>query len=108
MQAAKNKGTPVRVGNIFSADLFYTPDPSMFDVMEKYGILGVEMEAAGVGAVAGRLGLPFYCIRAVSDLAEEDLRNDFNSAFRSDGSLDTMRLLGSGVRRPAARPCMPN
>ncbi|WP_421324935.1 purine-nucleoside phosphorylase, partial [Aeromonas sp. 604176] len=48
VQAAKNKGVAVRVGNIFSADLFYTPDPSMFDVMEKYGILGVEMEAAGI------------------------------------------------------------
>ncbi|MGL5598239.1 MAG: purine-nucleoside phosphorylase, partial [Aeromonas sp.] len=35
VQAAKNKGIPVRVGNIFSADLFYNPDPTMFDVMEK-------------------------------------------------------------------------
>ncbi len=29
----------------------------------------VEMEAAGVARAAGDLGLPFYCIRAVSDLA---------------------------------------
>ncbi len=41
VDAAKALGVDARVGNIFSADLFYTPDPSMFDVMEKYGILGV-------------------------------------------------------------------
>ncbi|WP_439953110.1 phosphorylase family protein, partial [Escherichia coli] len=48
VSAAKAKDIKVRVGNIFSADLFYSPDPEMFDVMEKYGILGVEMEAAGI------------------------------------------------------------
>ena len=52
VQAAKEKGKQVRVGNLFSADLFYTPDFEMFDVMEKYGILGVEMEAAGIYGVA--------------------------------------------------------
>ena len=56
-QAAKNKGTPVRVGNIFSADLFY-PDPSMFDVMEKYDILGVEMEAAGISTAVAAITVP--------------------------------------------------
>ncbi|MGY3851441.1 purine-nucleoside phosphorylase [Aeromonas aquatilis] len=67
VQAAKNKGTPVRVGNIFSADLFYTPDPSMFDVMEKYGILGVEMEAAGIYGVAAEYGAKALTICTVSD-----------------------------------------
>ena len=47
VDAAKALGIDARVGNLFSADLFYSPDGEMFDVMEKYGILGVEMEAAG-------------------------------------------------------------
>ena len=34
VSAAKAKDIKVRVGNIFSADLFYSPDPEMFDVME--------------------------------------------------------------------------
>lgn len=67
VQAAKEKGVPVKVGNIFSADLFYTPDPQMFDVMEKYGILGVEMEAAGIYAVAAEFGAKALCICTVSD-----------------------------------------
>ena len=67
VQAAKNKGVAVRVGNLFSADLFYTPDVEMFDVMEKYGILGVEMEAAGIYGVAAEFGAQALTICTVSD-----------------------------------------
>lgn len=67
VQAAKQQNIPVKVGNIFSADLFYNPDPEMFDVMEKYGILGVEMEAAGIYAVAAEFGAKALCICTVSD-----------------------------------------
>ncbi|HHF5817088.1 TPA: purine-nucleoside phosphorylase [Haemophilus influenzae] len=66
-QAAKAKGKAVRVGNLFSADLFYTPDVEMFDVMEKYGILGVEMEAAGIYGVAAEYGAKALTICTVSD-----------------------------------------
>ncbi|TCP95758.1 purine-nucleoside phosphorylase [Cricetibacter osteomyelitidis] len=67
VQAAKAKGVAVRVGNLFSADLFYTPDVEMFDVMEKYGILGVEMEAAGIYGVAAEFGAKALSICTVSD-----------------------------------------
>ncbi len=67
VDAAKALGVDARVGNIFSADLFYTPDPSMFDVMEKYGILGVEMEAAGIYGVAAEFGAKALTICTVSD-----------------------------------------
>lgn len=67
VDAAKTHGVTVRVGNIFSADLFYTPDPQMFDVMEKYGILGVEMEAAGIYGVAAEFGAKALAICTVSD-----------------------------------------
>ncbi len=65
--AAAAKGIKARVGNIFSADLFYSPDPQMFDVMEKYGILGVEMEAAGIYGVAAEFGAKALAICTVSD-----------------------------------------
>lgn len=67
VQAAKQKGVNVRVGNLFSADLFYTPDFDMFSVMEKYGILGVEMEAAGIYGVAAEFGAKALTICTVSD-----------------------------------------
>ncbi len=48
----QKRGVDVKVAsNLFSAELFYTPDPEMFEVMDKYGIVGVEMEAAGIYGV---------------------------------------------------------
>ena len=68
VDAAKALGVEARVGNIFSADLFYAPDGGeMFDVMEKYGILGVEMEAAGIYGVAAEFGAKALTICTVSD-----------------------------------------
>ncbi|MEY4922743.1 MAG: hypothetical protein RLY17_1460 [Pseudomonadota bacterium] len=67
VDAAKAKGIDTRVGNLFSVDLFYTPDPQMFDVMNKYGILGVDMEAAGIYGVAAEFGAKALTICTVSD-----------------------------------------
>ncbi|OIV46709.1 purine-nucleoside phosphorylase [Sodalis sp. TME1] len=85
VDAANAAGIPVRVGNIFSADLFYTPDPQMFDVLEKYGILGVEMEAAGIYGVAAEFGARALAICTVSDhirsgeaLSAADRQTTFN------------------------------
>lgn len=65
--AVRELGLNAQVGNIFSADLFYTPDPEMFDVMEKYNILGVEMEAAGLYGVAAEYGAKALAICTVTD-----------------------------------------
>jgi nucleoside phosphorylase len=67
------------------------------------GACAVEMEAAGVAARALERGLPFYCVRAVTDLAHENLANDFQAALRPDGHLDTMLILRSTLRNPTVR-----
>lgn len=67
VQAAKLKNIPVKVGNLFSTDLFYTPQPKLFDVMEKYNILGVEMEAAGIYGLAAEYQAKALTICTVSD-----------------------------------------
>ncbi len=67
------------------------------------GGCAVEMEAAGVGERAQATGLPFYCVRAVTDLAGENMTNDFNTALRSDGHFDTMLILKGVLRQPSAR-----
>lgn len=64
--AEKNK-VRYHVGNIFSADLFYTPDPDMFQTMAKYNIYGVEMEAAGMYAIAAEHDVEALAICTVSD-----------------------------------------
>ncbi len=65
------------------------------------GAIAVEMEAAGVATAALRRSLPFYCVRAVTDLAGETLANDFNKALRSDGHFDTMSILSAALLHPA-------
>ncbi|OCG71506.1 purine-nucleoside phosphorylase [Gilliamella sp. Occ3-1] len=67
VNTAKKLGVNVKVGNLFSADLFYSVEPDMFDVMEKYNILGVEMEAAGIYGVAAEYGAKALAICTVSD-----------------------------------------
>ena len=67
VDTANKLGIPVKVGNLFSADLFYTVDPTVLDVMEKYNVLGVEMEAAGIYGVAAEYGAKALAICTVSD-----------------------------------------
>ena len=67
VKTARAQGVAVRVGNVFSSDFFYTPQPQAFDVMEKLGILGVEMEAAGLYGVAAEHGVRALAMLTVSD-----------------------------------------
>ena len=78
-----------RTGNLFSADLFYTPLPEMFDTMEKMGILGVEMEAAGLFGCAAEHGKKALAICTVSDhirrgesISSEERQTSFNDMIR--------------------------
>jgi adenosylhomocysteine nucleosidase len=67
------------------------------------GGLAVEMEAAGVAERAAARGVGFYCVRVVSDLASEDMANDFNAALRDDGHFATMNILKGTLRKPLVR-----
>jgi len=65
--AAKAADVNYHVGNIFSADLFYTPDPAIFETLAKYNVYGVEMEAAGIFAIAAENNVEAVAICTVSD-----------------------------------------
>ena len=67
VEAAGSLEMEVRVGNVFTADLFYTPDPSRFELLERMGILAVEMEAAGIYGAAVEHGARALAICTVSD-----------------------------------------
>ncbi len=99
VQAAEDHGVRYHVGNIFSADLFYTPDTAMFDTLAKYDVLGVEMEAAGIYPIAAELGAQALAICTVSDdipsgeaLSIEDRQGSFDDMIRV--ALETVRLSG--------------
>ncbi|ULJ61811.1 purine-nucleoside phosphorylase [Wielerella bovis] len=77
VQAAANNQISVKVGNLFSSDLFYHPDTQMTETLRKYGILGVEMEAAGIYGVAAEFGAKAATICTVSD---HIVREEYTSA----------------------------
>lgn len=85
--AARARGVPVKVGNIFSADLFYSPQADLFQLMRDYGILGVEMEAAGLYGVAAEFGARALTICTVSD---HILRHEALSADERQTSFNDM------------------
>ncbi len=72
VEAAKEQGVSYHVGNIYSEDLFYTPNQEIWDLMAKYDVLGVEMEAAGIYAIAAEHRIEALAICTVSD----DIPND--------------------------------
>ncbi len=87
---AEERKLRFHVGNMFSTDLFYTPEPEMFDVLRKYNILGMEMEAAGIYTLATELGAEALAICTVSD----DIRagTELTPAERQSGFDDMIRL----------------
>lgn len=68
VEAAKEKGIDMKVGNILSSDNFYSPlncdDSTKWRDM---GVMAVEMEAAGLYMNAARAGKRALCICTISD-----------------------------------------
>jgi len=83
--AAEQQNVRHHVGNLFSADLFYTPDTAMFETMAKYNVYGIEMEAAGIYPIAVEHNAEALAICTVSDdipsgaaLSSEDRQTTFD------------------------------
>ncbi len=99
VKAAEENKVRYHVGNIFSADLFYTPQPEMFEVMARYNILGIEMEAAGIYPIAAEHNIEALAICTVSDdivngkaLSVEDRQTTFDEMILV--ALETVRMSG--------------
>lgn len=60
-------GIALRCGNVFSSDLFYHPDADLTARLAGMGILGIEMEAAGLFGVAAAHGVDAAALLTVSD-----------------------------------------
>jgi purine-nucleoside phosphorylase len=67
VEAAEKQNVNYHVGNLYSSDLFYSTDEERYNLMEKYGVLGVEMEAAGLYGVAAEFGANALAMMTVTD-----------------------------------------
>ncbi len=67
------------------------------------GASAVEMEAAGLAEAAHKARLPFFCVRAVSDVAQEAMPLDFNLYRTAEGRFDRRRIALAVLARPGRR-----
>ena len=64
---AEKQNVNVHVGNILSSDIFYHADDTANQRWSDMGVLGVEMESAGLYAIAARAGVDALGLFTVSD-----------------------------------------
>lgn len=63
---------PIHVGRVFTSDFFYDPHEGTFELLERFGFLGVEMEAAGLYGLAAELDIKALAVMTVSDHVKRD------------------------------------
>ncbi len=64
---ARKKDLSFHVGNVLSTDTFYNDDPDSWKIWSEFGVLAVEMEAAGLYSLASKYGVQALAILTVSD-----------------------------------------
>ena len=69
-------------------------------VLHERGFDAVEMESAALDAFAREQGLPFFCVRAISDCAGESFRLDFNRCRDGEGRFQPGKILAQAARKP--------
>jgi nucleoside phosphorylase len=92
-----------------SSGVILTQDRIAQNVAEKQalrasGAIAVDMEAAAIAARAKRAGLPFACIKVVSDSANESFGVDFNRMRSDDGHIRRGKISYYAFTHPKVIP----
>lgn len=64
---AKSKNIPIKAGNVLSADEFYEDEFDSYKQWAQFGVLCVEMEAAGLYTIAAKFDVRALAILTISD-----------------------------------------
>ena len=95
-KAASDSGIPMTVGPVFTSDLFYGPDESLFENLQRLGILGVEMEIAGLYTIAAIEGIEALALVTVSD---DIIRQEVMTSSERENTFDAMIKVALAVAR---------
>jgi adenosylhomocysteine nucleosidase len=90
-------------GEISSSDRVVVTAAEKRELRKKTGAIAAEMEAGAVKKIAADWQVPFYCVRAVSDTANEDMPLDFNLYRDSAGRFSLGKIALAAVSRPFTR-----
>ncbi len=67
VEYAKEHHISIKAGNVLSSDEFYDDDPSSYKHWADFGVLCVEMEAAGLYTIAAKFNVKALTILTISD-----------------------------------------
>jgi nucleoside phosphorylase len=93
-----------------SAGIVLSQDRIAVNLEEKHelfagtGARAVEMESSGVATRAKRAGLPFYCIKVISDTAAESFDFDLNKMRTTEGRVARGKIMIHALTRPTLVP----
>ena len=74
--------------------------------LQSHGAIAADMEASGVAARAKRAGLPVYCIKVVSDLADESFSFDLNKMRTTEGRIARGKIVSYALSHPNLLPSL--
>ncbi|WP_405571661.1 purine-nucleoside phosphorylase [Winogradskyella sp. Asnod2-B02-A] len=86
VEAAKQKNIPIKAGNVLSSDEFYEDNKEAYKKWSKFGVLCVEMEAAGLYTIAAKHNVNALAILTISDslvTGESTTSKDRETTFKS-------------------------
>ena len=96
VEIADTAGISMSVGPVFTSDLFYGPDPDLFSKLNQHGILGVEMEIAGLYTISQNEGVQALALVTVSD---DIIRQEIMSSADRESTFDNMIQVALGVAK---------
>ncbi len=84
---ARENNIPIKAGNILSSDQFYEDDFNNYKKWAEFGVLCVEMEAAGLYTIAAKFNVKALAILTISDSL---VTGESTTAEEREGSFSKM------------------
>ncbi|CAL4324505.1 purine-nucleoside phosphorylase [Buchnera aphidicola] len=84
---SKKMNLNVNIGNFFTTDSFYIDDYKVYDLLNQYRILGVDMETAGIYSKSAEFGIQSMSICSISDHIS---KNQFLSYQERESTLNNI------------------
>jgi adenosylhomocysteine nucleosidase len=97
----------VKVGTVVTADRILVTASAKAEAsarLPEQEAGAVDLESAAYATVAAGRGVPYLVLRAISDVAEEDLPLDLNRCRDGSGAISRTRVLWQAVRSPGTLP----
>ena len=89
---AKSKNIPIKAGNVLSADEYYDDEFDSYKHWANFGVLCVEMEAAGLYTIAAKFNVRALAILTISDSLVTGKKTTADEREKSFGAMIDIAL----------------